>query len=313
VLDVEGGADGRARIWVTETTVGGAGVVQAFADAFSEEPRALFRAIEAALAPTDLEIAADGLENYLVLASAHQDVSDAAEFLRGSLGHEERELRRHALRDRLAAHGLDVPRALAVSLDARVFRPGTGPDFERALLNIVKWWDKLESKLGVTIGLREMCYAASSDVAIRAAVRALLRDAAPSVPDTSVDLVQVLTSLLWPRGIEIRQRALQSYNRFRRPRLTDPALVRFLLLQERVPEVSAEDPHWRIALGGALSVHGTARLWAAAESTAKFRAALVESLVLPVEVGYLRFFPTIERLDRDGARLVATLSLRECV
>jgi hypothetical protein len=167
--------------------------------------------------------------------------------------------------------------------------------------------------LGVSIGVREMAYVAAADGGIASAVREVLRDAAPSVPQSAIDLVQVLASLLWPRGIEIRQRSLQSYNPFRKRRLTDPALVRHLLLEDSVPEVAALDPDWRGLLETALSVHGAARVWAPAEQPEAVRRVLVESLALPVEIAYLRFFPTVERLEREGGRLIATLSLRECV
>jgi hypothetical protein len=313
VLDLEEAPDGQTRIWVTETTLGGAGVVQAFADAFSAEPHALFRAIEAALAQTDLEIAAEGLERFLSIASEHGDIADEADRLRASLGHEERGRLRQALWLQLARHGLDVPHALAVSLDARLLRPGTRRELDSLLLRVLERWDALEAELGVSIGVREIAYVAASDRDIASAVREVLRDAAPSVPQSAVDLVQVLAGLLWPRGIEIRQRSLQSYNPFRKRRLTDPALVRHLLIDERVPEVAALDPDWRGLLGAALSVHGAARVWAPAEEPESLRRVLVEALALPVEVAYLRFFPTVERLGREGRRLIATLSLRECV
>ncbi|MBP0496274.1 protein DpdJ [Roseomonas indoligenes] len=313
VLDLEEGPGGQTRIWVTETTLGGAGVVQAFADVFSAEPHALFRAIEAALAQTDLEIAAEGLERFLSMASEHPNVADAADRLRVSLGHEERGRLRQALWLQLARLGLDVPHALAVSLDARLLRPGTRRELDELLLRVIERWDALEAKLGVSIGLREMAYVAASDEDIASAIREVLRDAAPSVPQSAVDLVQVLASLLWPRGIEIRQRSLQSYNPFRKRRLSDPALVRHLLLDDRVPEVAALGADWRGLLGAALSVHGGARVWAPAEQPEALRRVLVEALALPIEVAYLRFFPTVERLGREGGRLIATLSLRECI
>ena len=313
VLDIEDGENDRTRIWVTETTIGGAGVVQAFADAFSAEPRALFRAIEAALAPTDLEIAADGLERYLAIALSHPEVAEAADRLRGTLGHEERTRQRQLLWQRLAHWGLDAAHALVVSLDAHILRPGTGRDLDLLLLRVLSKWDELEANLGVAIGLREMSYVAASDNEIAVMLRCVLRTYAPSVSQSSVDLVLVLASLLWPRGVEIRQRSLQSYSPFRRRRLTDPAIVRFLLLDERVPEISVAEPDWQPRIAAALAAHGTARLASEVDATAALRQALVQSLGLPVEIGYLRFFPVIERLERDGGRLLATLSIRECV
>jgi len=77
--------------------------------------------------------------------------------------------------------------------------------------------------------------------------------------------------------------------------------------------VPAADPEWHGILRAALSAHGAARLWAEAGAPDVLRQALVQSLALPVEIGYLRFYPNIERLEREGGRLIASLSLRECV
>ena len=49
LLDLNIDDKNKASIWVTETTLGGAGVLESFATKFSEEPD-LFSAIEAALA-----------------------------------------------------------------------------------------------------------------------------------------------------------------------------------------------------------------------------------------------------------------------
>ena len=49
---------------------------------------------------------------------------------------------------------LDVPRALAISLDARIFRPGSGRALDRTLQLILSRWEQLETSLRVAIGLR---------------------------------------------------------------------------------------------------------------------------------------------------------------
>ena len=102
VMDIVEGPGETSRIWITETAIGGAGAIQAFADSFCNEPRSLFRAIEATLSPTDLEVAADGLEDYLSLVTTKPELADAAEQMRASLGHGERERARQALWERLA-------------------------------------------------------------------------------------------------------------------------------------------------------------------------------------------------------------------
>jgi hypothetical protein len=85
------------------------------------------------------------------------------------------------------------------------------------------------------------------------------------------------------------------------------------MLDEQAPEIAVADADWSTDLAAALSAVGTARLWARTDDVGVLREALVRSLTVPVEVGYLRFFPMIERVERDGRRILATLGVRECI
>ena len=131
---------------------------------------------------------------------------------------------------------------------------------------------------------------AASDDEITASMREMIREAAATMPRTFAERAQLLAGLLWPRGVDIRQRALQSYNPFRRRRFSDPALVRSLFLDEPVPEVDAGKPQWRQEFCDALATHGTAQLWTERGAAGLLREALVKALVQQVEVGFLRFF-----------------------
>jgi len=313
LVDVENLPSGAARIWVTETTLGGAGVIQEFAKAFAEEPRALFRAVEAALAPTDLELATEGLERFLALTAEHPEIAELAGALRAAPGHDERDRLRRELWERLAAHGLDVPRALAVSLDARLLRAGSGGSLDATLRDLLERWNALEARLGIAIELRAMSQLAAADKELAALVRELVRETAPSVPLASVNVAQVLSALLWPRAVEVRRKSLDSYNPYRTRKPTDPALVRRLFVDEQVQEIPAGAPGWRDALVEALQRNGTARLWSEAGTPETLRAAMLEMTTEPIVFGYVRLFAAVERVERDGSRMVAMLSVREAV
>jgi hypothetical protein len=128
-----------------------------------------------------------------------------------------------------------------------------------------------------------------------------------------VTVLSAITSLLWPRAHEIRQRALQSYNPFRQTRSTDPAVVRHLLLNRAITTIVFSDPDWETQLSSAFESQGTARLMADACEAHLFRAALVRLSATPISVGVLQFFPAIERVERADGRIFATLTLREQV
>ena len=81
---------GQTSVWITEATLGGAGVLQAFAERFGAEPRIFFTALEAALAPTDLELVDGSLREILALAVSDAEVADHMARLRGTNSHSER-------------------------------------------------------------------------------------------------------------------------------------------------------------------------------------------------------------------------------
>ncbi len=303
-----------ASIWISETTLGGAGVLEAFAERFSSEPRLFFTALEAALAPTDLELVDDGLREILGLSLADQAVANTMARLRATQSHGERADIWQSLSRRLTQHGgIDLSHALSVSLNNRLLRAGSGPDFDQLLLDLHAYWDRLEQRFGFSVGLREFAYVASADAGSAQAVRRFLAATLPAAAIGHVTVLSAITSLLWPRAHEIRRRALQSYNPFRAHRSTDPAIVRHLLLTRSIPTIDLGDADWETRLIAAFVEHGTGRLRIDAAQAGRLRALLVRLVTTPVGVGVLQFFPAVDRFERAEGQLYVTLTLREQV
>lgn len=313
LLDFESLSTGAIRIWITEATLGGAGVLQAFSERFATEPRILFSALEAALAPTDLEVAAVALERIIGLASADPAIATAMREVRAATGHEAREAAWTTFRTHLARRGLPVGHSLSVSLNGRLMRAGSGPELDALLELLLKRWRELEAKLGLAIQLREFACLAGEDEQLTEPLRAFLTSQIPGATGTRIERIGLVGGLLWPRGVEIRQRALQSYNPFRRARFTDPGLARAILMSGLAPEVQVEDKNWQDAIARSLAQHGTVRLSAARTESERLHMHLIELAATPIDVAYLQFFPTLERFEDEGERLSAILTLREQV
>lgn len=313
LLDLEALDNGAIRIWITEATLGGAGVLQAFAERFASEPRLLFSALEAALAPTDLEMVAAGLERVVELAKSDPAIAAAMSVVRAAVGHAERETAWSAFRSELARRGLPTGHSLSVSLNGRLMRAGSGPELDELLDLLLSRWREIEAKLGLTVGLREFACLAGQDDHLVEPLRRFLLAQVPDATGARNERIGLVGGLLWPRGVEIRQRALQSYNPFRRPRLTDPGLARAVLMAGLAPEVRIENQNWRSAVARELGLHGTVRLSSAKAESSRLQASLIELAATPIDVAYLQFFATLERFDDEGERLAAILTLREQV
>lgn len=303
-----------ASVWISETTLGGAGVLEAFADRFASEPRLFFFALEAALVPTDLELVDGGLREILELCLDDPVIAEQVARLRATNSHGERSILWQALSHQLAQRGgIDLSHALSVSLNSRLLRAGSGPQLDRLLIDLQLHWDATETRFGIAIGLREYAFIASRDSNLAFAVRAFLAATLPAAAITHLTVLSAITSMLWPRANEVRLRALQSYNPFRESRSTDPAVVRHLLLNRTIATITFDDPSWEMQLAAAFEAHGTARLSAEVSQSAQLRSALVQIVTTPVSVGVLQFFPVVERVERAGGRIFMTLTLREQV
>ncbi len=303
-----------ASIWITEATLGGAGVLQAFAERFASEPRIFFTALEAALAATDLELVDGGLRGILALALNDTEVAHHITRLRATNSHGERATLWQSLSHILTQRGgIDLSHALSVSLNNRLLRSGSGPQLDQLLLDLQTHWDSLEQHFGLAIGLREFAYICSRDVNLSASVRTFLSATLPAAAIGHVTVLDAVTSLLWPRATEVRQRALQSYNPYRRERSTDPAVVRHLLLSRSMATIELTDPDWHGQVNAAFATQGACRLAANASEAAALRQATVLLVAVPVDIGVLQFFPVVEQIERADGRILVSFTLREQV
>lgn len=304
--------DHTVRIWVTESTLGGAGVIQAFAQAFTSEPRALFRAIEAAIAPSDMELASYGLRQFIDLATTDAEIQQLTAQLRTSQGHVESKQLRDRLYRQLSAHGVEVSHGFSVSLNARLLRPGSTGAVDHLLVKLTRHWEALEQRFGVAIGLREFCCLALQDRDLRGEIVKALGNLSGAAPQDA-DLIAVLSGLLWPKGIEIRQRTLQSYNPFRARRLSDPALIRHLLLNPNLPlvQLPSEGDDWYAQFAQVIAERGIVQLAAPRSADRRLRAAIVRIVSSAVDVGFLQFFPYLERVEKDEHEIRVVFTIRE--
>jgi len=303
---------GPASIWITETTLGGAGALQAFAERFAAEPNSFFVAVEAALAPTDLELVDGGLRRIVDLACDDTVIRDGVNRLRGTESHAaSAEIWRELSQALTQRGGVDLSHALVVALNSRLLRPGAGPDLDSLLRELTAHWDNLEHRTGVAIGLREFAYAVSHTDAWRDRVHTYLTTNLPGAAAADVSVFAAVFSMLWPRENEVRLTSLQSYNPYRASRATDPAVVRELLLRRNDRTVDLSSSDWKDALYAAFAEDGACRLSADGAQARKLRAALVLLGATPVDVGVLQFFPVVERIDHREGRVLVDLLLRE--
>ncbi len=298
----------RTTVWLTETTVGGAGVLQSLAEPFASEPRRLFAALEAALEPGDLEAASNALARLYMLTDTDVELATLIDAVRAEHGHIERAARRSDLLAGLARRGFDVGRAFTVSLNARVLSPDADPAVDDVVRALLRRWEALEFRLGVEFTPRDL----AALVCDEPEIRALTETAGLSPSHASLgERTNALAAVLWPKAAAVRRDALLAYNRYRSPQDVEPAMVRSLLLETTTDVVTLEDADWEAQCASALLNNAAVQIWAPSRRPELLRLALIRLPATAISIGHLVLYPSLERVSREPDRLVATFVLKE--
>jgi hypothetical protein len=316
ILDIEGGPrpPGVAQaktdeIWITETTLGGGGVVEEILRRFAEDPRRFFRLAEAALSASDFELIDGELTRILNLLPIDQELADSFAAVRNAEFDGHAALRAAVSRniEELDKRAIQTSHSVIVALHARVLRPASASDSDMLLRDLINDWRISEERLGIEVDARVYAYL-KCDVA---ALDAVLQRIAPGRGgDARQWRLQVILTLLWPRGHAVRGQALASYNPF----VTLPEADRHLLqhiLTAADSIVALSDPNWRALVAEGLRVRGAVRVVTSHRDAADLRTALLEVAATPVDVDYLQFYPQLDEVTRDADGLAAVLYLPE--
>ena len=296
--------DGGLAVLVVEGTLGGGGTMEALAHGFGAEPRAFGKAMDAALAPSDLETAAAGLQAIVRWAVGDRAIGAALAALRSAPDAAARTRARDALGGVLAEKGLQPSRALWVMIGSRLLRPGASAATDALVADLLDLWDWAEQACGIVLPVRVAAALCAADPGLRPRLAAAVGAAGSEVGAANL--------LLWPRGGEVRLGALQSHNPFRPAVLTDAALARATLTDGRVPVVRLSDADWHVRLSEALAQGGEARLVAAPDDAGRLRREIVRLLAAPIMADYLRLYACVDGMTRlpDGG-VAADITVRE--
>ena len=191
--------------WITESTLGGSGFVEEFVVRYAEDPRRFFRFLDAALYPSDLEVAADDLGRIVEFlaseSSTYAPVQTAVSRARLADSHEQSVVALKTLRVELSNIGILPNPTLMISLNARLLRPGFTRSADLVLDRILRSWRSEEQRLGIDIDARVIAFVKSFEQEI---------DTLAEGSDGGRSWrYGVLLGMLWARGAQIRGESLK--------------------------------------------------------------------------------------------------------
>jgi hypothetical protein len=296
--------DGLAEVWLSETAVGGGGVIEKFQQRYATDPRRFADLLSRAVEPSDFETADVELTRFVRHAADPADpLARAAEDLRAA------RLRTHAdygrafdaLLVQLRNGGFTVSHTVVAALAGRVLRAGTSERSDRLLKELLDRWAAWEGRAGFEIDARTFAWLASADAAFSTTLGEVVGS---PLPDRGARLAAV-SGLVWAR------RASAAGTPARNPFADLGVVARGLVLAVLPPPPApfalnepAAEQHLRerLANAGVASAVGSAQdVW----------QLLVRLTAEPIDTGTVLAHPHVRGVSTARGVVTVTLELPE--
>lgn len=196
ILDIDQpDLEGNAVVWVSETVLGGVGILQKFSDLYHENPGRFFDCLDECIGESEFDQAYHDFEKITgMLSEGVSPLRDECIAYVNETNMNDKAFRLEVIRQKLAALNIPVSHIFQRLIGSRLLRPGASVELYTTVNNFFSRWTELESRLGLEIDLR--------------IVAQLL-----SLENQQYDYYQIL-SMLIPRGRKIRNADLEIYNPF---------------------------------------------------------------------------------------------------
>lgn len=319
-LDIRSGDDDEeGTIWLTEEGLGGIGFIEELERGYAQNPRTFFNLMDGALEASDLERVDRELTAFAAMVGDTADrrrpevVEAVAAYRRAAEhSHEDQVRAFNDLLAQLRREGLRVDHAVTTSLTARLVRPGTGPESDTAVHELLCLWDEAEKALGFELDVQSFASLATFwDSAVPTVERLLnhlpFEAGAGPAPEFQA---AALDSILWARGGQLRRSSLQPPNYFHALPEVEPLLVDVLAPRDLV-SVSVEQNGWMSRAKQVLGDRGRVLLEAGLRKPELLAGCIQALAAEEVDTGTLLLYATLERLERGSAGYRAVLSLEE--
>lgn len=297
------GVEGAIRVWLSEQTVGGGGLVQEALRRIGDRPRRFFDLVEAAAEPSLDEVVDAEMQKITHAVVDGGAIQTAMEAVREASNHHGRAAAFEDLLAALEAGGIFVCHPVVSAISARLLRPGSSRNIDRATVDLIESWDELERIAQVDVELRMFAELRAVDDAFEKTTQLT----APSDDPVGWRVGQI-TGLLWPRGAAVRTQGLRAPNPYETLPTPDPLLLRECI-SARAPAVRLDRLQEIEAKEGSLATTGVVQVRAEAGEAKQLRMALLQAAATPVEAGALLHYPRVDGIGRDAAGLRARVVL----
>ncbi|ADN77438.1 DEAD/DEAH box helicase domain protein [Ferrimonas balearica DSM 9799] len=313
VLDLDPGParrevldDDEMEIWLSESTVGGGGIIERIQQVYFEDPRRFFELLDFNLRAGDYETMDNHVYQLLGVLQQDADMAASIQAMRTANDHQSQLQAQRDFLGALQQRGFLTSHSFMSAVNSRLLRPGSNQQSDRLLLQLQQDWRVEEARLGIELPQRVYAFTCS----LSNHLDKLLPQAAAGQQDLQSWRFKVCNGLLWPRGHVIRDAWLSYYNPYAFAGTTERLLVR-ACVGSACEQVALSDDDWMTRCHSLLDKHGKCELVAKPEQD--INLALAQLLVKPVDMYGLFFYPRVASIRREQHEICAQVEIAEAV
>jgi hypothetical protein len=311
--DIFSDVDINHEIWISETSPGGNGLIEAFTQSFNNEPGLFYKLLHSSLEANEFEVVDEQLTRYLNQQSTHMERSPLYESVssyRSTQSIKEQDAAFTNIRHSLSQDGYSVFHSFLSSFSTRIMRPGSNEDTDGFFKQGINKWKEEEESLNIEIDARIFAYYWSQHDEAENFTASFGFHNQNQGPSHKGWLYNVIYGMFWPRGRLARESGLRLYNEFNE--LPDPERLLFSNLSSKALEtVQSSSEDWLEETTRILQEKGSVIVEASSRDQDSLSVVINKLIVHPIEVSYLKSYARIVELERSEGFVRARLELPE--
>jgi hypothetical protein len=318
-VDIRRGRDatdglGAREVWITEGIPGGGGILERVFDRYWEDPRRFFRLVDSALEPSDAELVDGELTQILEWLETDPDLAELIRAIRESSARSFALLEDAfaKLRIALAQRGTLICHPVVAALASRILRPSSNPGIDQMMRTLLHRWTNEEDRLGIELDARVIAYVVARDN-LDDVAGVLASSGLEPEGDPASWLFAVVSSLLWPRGWQLRAASLLAPNPFAYHPPTVPDALSAILHRSLPKAFDAKNDEWHRDLSESLRTSGAGGLSIRREGYRLLRQRVLTAVATPVDMGHLHLYPRVAGASRGRDGITVHFELPESI
>ncbi|WP_017221348.1 protein DpdJ [Moritella dasanensis] len=288
----------KLNIWLTESEIGGVGIISRFKDVYIDDPLSVMMQFSRIFDADENEQVDFDLYYLLNEKKKKPELASAFEQLRTSIGYKQRVESHDILNKVVSNTGVFTSHTWNTMLHTRVFKPGSNQEHDEFLSNLLSEWRGIEDKMGMEIPLSIISHILAKRHHKGAMQLSSYRNS--------------ILSLLWPRGNQIRQSRLDNYNRFNSKQVrTERLLLSSILATDAIKVVYKAG--WEEKVESFLTDDGRCVLSISSRGRNKIGAILAIINTMVIDMGGLLIYPRVSLLKQSIGIIELSIEISEII